>query len=292
MDWRNVPSLAALRGFEAAVRAGSFTAAARELNVTHAAIAQHVRSLEAHLGQPLMTRAGRKMVPTEVGARLASDLQDSFGGIIAAVQRVTTEAESRPLTVTCTPNLAENWLMPRLPAFWAQHPDISLSITPSNDVVDLRRDGFDLALRYGDGNWSGVDCDFLVQGNYVAVAHKDLIGGRTVCCLSDVTDVPWFFSNGLPVYRTWAIEAGLDPAQIVQHELPTMSMITAAVRSGAGASVMIEALMKDDIASGELIVFGQQPSDGLGYYVVTAKGVLQPKVKTFRKWLLSQRDGI
>ena len=69
MDWRDIPSLAALRAFEAAARLGSYSEAARSLNVTHAAIAQHVRSLEAHFGQALMRREGRAMAVTEAGRR-------------------------------------------------------------------------------------------------------------------------------------------------------------------------------------------------------------------------------
>ncbi len=290
MEWRDIPSLSALRGFEAAVREGSFSGAARELNVTHAAIAQHVRSLEAHLGQSLLVRAGRKMVPTEAGARLATDLQDGFQQIIDGVRRVTEDAESRPIQVTCTPNFAENWLMPRLMAFWADHPDITLSVTPSNDVIDLRRDGYDLAVRYGKGPWQGTDSDLLIKADYVVIVHKDLLGDRRPCCMTELTDIPWVFCPNLPVYRTWAVQSGLDPSQIKEHELATMSMVSSAVKAGAGATVMIRAIMEDDIASGKLVVVEQAKRPGLGYHVVTAKGVLPPKVKAFRKWILSQKD--
>lgn len=289
MNWLDMPSLAALRGFEAAVRAGSFSAAARELNVTHAAVAQHVRSLEAHLGMSLLVRRGRQMVPTDAGARLALDLQDGFTQIINGVARLNADSETRPLSITCTPNFAENWLMPRLIAFWATHPDVRLSITPSNDVVDLRRDGYDVAIRYGSGGWSGTDSDFLVKGDYVAVVHRSLLGDRRPTCLSDLTDVPWFFCQSLPVYRAWAMKSGLDPSKIKEHELSTMSMVSAAVKAGAGASVMIKAMVEDDIAAGTLIVIEQSAQPGLGYHVVTAKGVLTPRVNTFRKWLISQR---
>ena len=290
MDWRDVPSLAALRGFEAAVREGSFSAAARELNVTHAAVAQHVRSLETHFGQSLLVRAGKRMVPTEAGAKLSADLHDGFGQIIAGVRRVSAEAEKRPLQVTCTPNFAENWLMPRLIDFWAAHPDITLSITPSNDVVDMRRDDFDLAIRYGNGTWPGTQSDFLLKADYVVVVHRSLLGGRTPTCMTELTDLPWFFCPTLPVYRTWAEESGLDFNTLKMHELSSMSMITAAVRSGAGASVMIRAMVEEDIAAGTLVVVEQTTRPGLGYHVVTQDTVLQPRVKTLRKWLLSQKD--
>lgn len=290
MDWRDTPSLAALRGFEAAVRAGSFSAAARELNVTHAAIAQHVRSLESHLGHALLVRDGRQMVPTPAGAQLAADLKDGFNRIIQGVRTLLDDAEGKPVQITLTPNLAENWLMPRLTAFWADHPDIKLSIMPSNDVIDLRRDGFDLAIRYGAGNWPGTDSAFLIRGDYVVVLHRDLLKGRTPSGIADLVDVPWLFCPSLPVYRTWAIQSGLDPNRITEHQFPTMSLVSTAVRAGVGASVMIRAMVEDDIASGRLIVVGQSFVPGLGYYVLTPKGVLPANVKTVRKWLLSQAD--
>ncbi len=290
MDWRDIPSLAALRGFEAAVREGSFSAAARELNVTHAAIAQHVRSLEAHVGQALLVRAGRKMVPTEAGALLAADLNEGFGHIISGVRRLSADAEKRPVQITCTPNFAENWLMPRLIRFWEKHPEITVSVTPDNTLVDLRRDNYDIAIRYGKGDWPGMDSAPLVKGDYVAIAHRDLLNGRERCCLSDLTDVPWLFTPSFPVYRTWAEESGLDFTKVNAHEVATMSMVSSAVKSGAGASVMIRAMVEDEIAAGNLIIVEQAIRPGLGYFVVTAQGVLPPKVKAFRKWLLTQKD--
>ena len=86
MDWRDIPSLPALRAFEVAARAGSFSDAARKLNVTHAAIAQHVRSLETHLATPLLNRSVKGMALTDAGARLAADLSDGFAQVIQGVR--------------------------------------------------------------------------------------------------------------------------------------------------------------------------------------------------------------
>ena len=170
MNWRDVPSLAALRAFNAAARAGSFSQAARELNVTHAAIAQHVRAVEAELGMSLLVRQGRGVVLTEAGARLADSLADGFGQIIAGVKAVRADVDSRPLSITATHNFVESLLMPRISQFWAKHPEIALSIVPSNKLVDLRRDGFDLGIRYGDGQWPGLETTHLLAADYTVVA--------------------------------------------------------------------------------------------------------------------------
>lgn len=180
--------------------------------------------------------------------------------------------------------------MHRLMSFWADYPEIRLSITPSNALVDLRRDGYDMGIRFGKGEWPGLDSAFLVQGDYCVVVHPDLIEGETPTCLTELAHLPWLFTSSAPDYRAWAVQSGLDPSRIVEHDIATMSMIAAAVRSGAGAAVMVHAMVREDIDSGRLVLIEQSAPSKLGYYLVTPKGVLPQKAKTFRKWLLTQRE--
>jgi LysR family glycine cleavage system transcriptional activator len=288
MDWRDIPSLPALRAFEAAARAGSFSAAARELNVTHAAIAQHVRAIEAMLGTSLLNRAGKKMVLTDAGARLAGDLSEGFGQIIHGVRQIAQDAAGSPLKLTITPSFADNWLMPRLCYFWEKHPEVTLSITPDNNVADLRRDGYDMAIRYGMGNWPGVEATFLASADFVIVSAPSLLKGRRANSFADLQDVPWLFEQVHQVHRKWSEENGLDLACCQLKELATLNMVLSAVRAGAGMSVVSLALVQDDIDNGRLIAISQEKREGLGYYVTTLPGVPSAKVTTFRKWLLSQ----
>ena len=285
MDWRDIPSLAALRAFEAAARTGSLSKAAAELNVTHAAIAQHVRSVEDIVGASLMSRSGRGMALTDKGAQLAGPLSDGMGQIISAVRQVSHDAQNAPLAVTVTPSFAENWLMPRLGEFWAAHPEVTLSVTPNNALSDLRRDGFDMAIRYGLGDWPGLEAQFLVSADYIVAAAPSLLGDRKATNISDLQDVPWLFENVHQVHRRWAEENGLDLRCCQIQEFATLSMVMSALRAGVGASVISRALIADDIASGRLIAVQEVPRKGLGYYIVTRPGVQSTKLKTFIKWL-------
>lgn len=289
MNWRDIPSLAALKGFEAAARAGSLSIAARELNVTHAAIAQHVRTVEAHLGLSLLNREGRQMVLTAAGAQLAHDLNSGFHTIIDGVTRIVEDANARPLTVSVTPNFAEYWLMPRLCHFWTLHPEITVTVNASNDLVDLRRDGYDMAIRYGDGVAPQLASEFLLAGDYAVVAAPALLAGRDVSCLADLQDLTWLFSPNMPVYKRWAHENGLDTSVCTIREVSSMSMITSVVRAGGGVSVVIRAMVEDDIASGRLVVLQEgSAQDVLGYHILRQQGPDPEKVKIFRKWLQSQ----
>lgn len=286
MNWRDMPSLAALRAFEAAARAGSFSAAAQDLNVTHAAIAQHVRAVEAHLGTSLLVREGRGMALTEDGAKLAAALAAGFGQIIDGVRAVTDDAEARPVAISVTPTFAENWLMPRFSDFWTRHPGFDLAITPSMDVVDLRRDGYDLAIRYGEGDWPGVVSTHLVSADFTVVAAPALLQGREVARFLDLYDLPWLFETIYPEPRLWAEASGLDPVCCQIKELPTLTMLLSAVRAGAGVTVVPSALVRDDLATGRLVALMQETRDRAGYYVVHPPGVLPDRVKLLKQWLL------
>ncbi|MEO1239955.1 MAG: LysR family transcriptional regulator, partial [Pseudomonadota bacterium] len=147
MDWRLIPPLSSLRAYEATLRTGSFSAAGRELNVTHAAISQHVRALEKRLGTALVVKDGLRLVPTATGEKLGEALTEGFSRIASGVIDIVDAEKARPLRVSLTPSFAETWLMPRLGGFWAAHPDIQLEIAPSTKSVDLLRDGFDMAIR-------------------------------------------------------------------------------------------------------------------------------------------------
>lgn len=286
MDWRDIPSLAALRAFEAAARAGSFSAAAQELNVTHAAIAQHVRAVEAHLGLSLLVREGRGMALTDSGAQLAAALAEGFGQIVTGVRAIRDTAEARPLAISVTPTFAENWLMPRFSDFWIKHPGFDLAITPSMAVVDLRRDGYDMAIRYGDGDWPGVEAVHLISADYTVVAAPELLVGREVTRFADLYDLPWFFETIHREPRRWAEASGLDPTCFQIRELATLTMLLSLVRAGAGVTVVSSALVRDDLAAGRLVAVMQETQDRTGYYIVHPPGVLPDRVKILKKWLL------
>ena len=288
MDWRDIPSLPALRAFEVAARLGSYSAAAAELNVTHAAVAQHVRALEKDFGTALMRREGRGMAPTAAGARLAQHLSDGFGTIGAGVRALRQDRGDRPLAVTTTFSFAEGWLMPRLPKFWAAHPDIVLSITPSTRVVDLVRDGYDLALRYGAGDWAGHTAELLVESDNIVVgppAHS----ARRTRHIADLADLPWLFETHFTEYRAWAAREGLPMDGLTLRELDTINLVLSVLRAGGGIAVVGRAVVQDDLRRGALaLLYESTRAAPPGYHIVTHRGVPHPHAATFRRWLRAE----
>ncbi len=172
VDWRTMPPLASLRAMEAVARLGGFSAAARALNVTHAAVAQQVRGLEAELGVALLRREGRAVVLTAEGERLSAALTEGFGGMQGAVEAAKARRADGPIRISLTASFAAQWLMPRLRDFWARHPDVPLSLHPDARVLDLAREAMDLGIRYGRGSWPGVTAQRLAAGRLVVVATR------------------------------------------------------------------------------------------------------------------------
>lgn len=287
MEWRDIPSLSALRAFEATARLGSFSAAARALNVTHAAIAQHVRGLEAEFGQELVFRSGSGMELTDAGRNFAQTLNDGFSSIVQGVRQLRDIRESRPLRVTLTYAFAENWLMPRLGAFWSSHPDIPLALVPSQVSVDLRREGFDIGLRYGQGSWPGIDAELLVSAAFMIVGTPELLKGVSPSNVDQLCALPWLVDEGWPEQRLLMTSLGVIEERAHISSFATYPMTLAAVRAGMGVSVLKRPMVEADLASGALMSLQELPATDLGYYIVTPQGMVSDQARTFIRWLKS-----
>lgn len=287
VNWKTFPSLTQLRAFEAAAQFSSFSNAARALNVTHAAIAQQVRALEERLGRELVYREGRGLKLTASGEKLAQALSDGFGTIERAVADLAADAGKGPLHLTMTPAFATQWLMPRLGDFWTTHPDIPLLLHPEQRVVDLRRDGIDLGIRFGSGKWPGVDAEFLASARYAIVAAPELLAGRTELSNREMSAMPWVIEQDWPEALAWLKERGLKPDAMQITLMPNEELALAAARQGLGLHVEAVALVEQDVEEGNLTILSQIADDALAYYMVTRPGPKRPELKTFMKWLKS-----
>lgn len=283
-----LPSLTSLRAFEAAARLCGFSAASRELNVTHAAVAQQVRGLEAALGVTLLERSGRGLSLTPEGERLAAALTAGFEAISAAIEEVRAGEDNRPLRVTLTPAFASQWLVPRLGRFWARHPEVPLSLHPDRQVVDLARTRMDLAIRLGDGHWAGLETEMLVPAAYTVVGAPKLLGDRTALSPAEMAEMPWIFEDGSYEERSWLRRIGLDPETLKATTMPTEELALPAARAGYGLYVELLALLGDDLASGRLRAVYAATDPRFGFWMVRRPGPTRLALRQFMRWLTSE----
>ena len=185
---RPLPPLNALRAFEAAARHLSFKSAAEELNVTPAAVSHQVKALEDLLGVPLFHRMTRALRLTEAGQAALPALTEGFDKLVEAAKRIRAYSDSGVLTISVSPSFGSIWLVPRLERFRRRHPDIEIRIDGTDRLADVASGEVDVALRYGPGNYKGVQVDFLFNQFNNPVCSPLFWKGTMLCCAPKIFD--------------------------------------------------------------------------------------------------------
>ncbi|HEY4998040.1 MAG TPA: LysR family transcriptional regulator, partial [Usitatibacter sp.] len=143
---RSLPPLELLRGFEAAARHLSFTRAAAELFLTQSAVSRQIQALEASVGVALFERRHKALALTEAGEAYYRAIAQTLDQVREATRKLREARKGHVLTVTTTVSFAALWLVPRLSHFRKEHPQVDVRITATHEVVDLVREGVDVAI--------------------------------------------------------------------------------------------------------------------------------------------------
>ena len=288
MNWLSLPPLTALRAFAAFSETKSLTKAGGVLNVSHAAVSQQIRTLESRLGVRLIEKDGRGVILTNAGARFAQELRDGFEVIYRAVNTLTDQDKNRPLQITMTPSFASNWLMPRLSDFRKSHPGVDLMVNPTTEVVELHPGGVDLAIRFGDGKWQGVETERLLKTEFVIVGAPELVHGNALQSPEDFAKLPWLQEMGTNEVSHWLEAQGVTDASSLRITHLPGYMVLDALRKGDGVAATARSFVQQEIDTGALELLYENTSEAAGYYIVRLGGVERPPLKTFVKWLKAQ----
>ncbi len=293
---RRLPSLNALRAFEAAARHLSFTKAAEELNVTQAAISHQVKSLEEQLGLRLFRRLNRRLLLTDAGQTYVSGLTVAFDGIAEATERTTAERSGGSLRISTLPSMAAKWLLPRLSRFRARHPEIDVLVSASHGLADFRRDDLHLAIRYGKGNYPGLETVPLMDDEiFVVCSPKLLDDGPPLRTPADLRHHTLLHDTSVEAdrrdWRVWLERVG--ETGVVPDRGPGFSdsnLIIEAVMAGEGGALTRRSLAADDLAAGRLVIpFGPITPSTNRYYIAYPRANAElSKVRKFIQWLLDE----
>lgn len=284
-----LPSLNALRAFEAASRHLSFRRAAEELGVTEGAIGQHIRGLETALALKLFERKPRGLALTENGKDYAVGVRRAFDLLVEATQALRPQALR--LAMSVTPTFAAKWLIPRLPDFTAAHPEIDLRIVATERLSHFQTDGVDLAVRYGSPPFgAGLHAELLFDDILIAVAApRSLAGTRKTngivarhALLHDAHNLwPQFLAQ---------IHQPLPSAAEKHIRFNQTSLAIDAALEGQGIALAHWAFVARDVAAGRLTrVFEDELRTGAGFYLVFPRKLQRPEpVAKLRAWLHQQ----
>jgi LysR family glycine cleavage system transcriptional activator len=289
---RRLPPLNALKAFEAAARSESFTRSAEELCVTQGAVSHQVKLLEATLGIKLFSRDRQQLAITDAGREYLNVVRDALDRISAGTDRLVQRQNAGVLTVSTSPDFAAKWLVYRLGRFAEAHPGIDLRISATMHHIDFAREDVDVAVRHGDGNWGGLDAVRLCTEQLFPVCSPKLMSGRNrIARPSDLLKFPLLHLDDRNAWSKWFDAAGVADADI-RHgtALNRASMLIDAAIDGQGVALARTTLAAWDLINGRLVrPFNLSLKLSRTYWVVCPKATsMQPKIKTFRDWLLAE----
>lgn len=295
MSRANLP-LTALRSFEAAGRHESFTAAARELFVTQAAISRQIRELEGRLGVILFDRLPQQVRLTPEGSRLLAIVTPAFEALDEALSQSARAKSSSHLHLTVEPGFAACWLLPHLAEFQNTHPEVDIELDTDTRVIDLRSHGPEMAIRYSATrkHWEGCNADLLISQTLIPVLSPEMAGAKQA--LSDpkhMLDHRLIYEAGTTDWELWCKQMGLERAgQEHGSKYDHMGLILQAVLRGQGVALIDELFVADYLVSGELITAFDRIKGKGGYWLVQSSGApKKPATTSFVKWLRKALEG-
>lgn len=289
---RNLPSLTSLLAFEAAARHLNFTAAGKELHLTQTAISHQIKNLEEHLATRLFVRRNRTLALTTAGQQYLESVRDAISLLQSATARTRDEKATEVLTIHCLPTYAMQCLIPRLPDFQALHPNITLQVLTHSTFDQFRQRSYDIAFRYGTGQWQGLKTELLQSEEIFPVCTPELaqeINPETPQAgLAKLAQIRTYFSSTYqddwPIWLEAAGFGHVDFAREIIFNLQVTSLH--AMVSGAGVGLGRTPLINRYLDAGALCApFSLRLKTGSGYYIVSPEEKAnQRRIQVFWEW--------
>lgn len=290
-----LPSLTALRAFESVARTLSFTRAARELGVTQAAVSRQVKALEQELSVQLLRRGAQRNELTDAGEMLFAGVYKAMQAIGQSVAEITGSGTREILNVSVAPFFSAAWLTPRLMRFITAHPEIDLRLHHAYHPADHRREGIDLGINWGAGDWPGVVKEKVLDGSLIPVASPALVSrlaagrsARQALPPRQIFKTTLLYEFDLQHWQLWFTAMGTDWDQKgTTLRLSDSHALRRAAIDGHGIALFFAALVAEDLAEGRLVQpFAATIHTGYDYYLNYPTDVeLTRKAKLFRRWL-------
>lgn len=291
-----LPPLNWVRAFEASARHRSFTAAARELNLTATAVSHQVRSLEKYLGYPLFERLARSVRLTGMGAAYLPDVRRSLEHLAATTAKLFGMGAAATLTVRAPVSFVSLFLAPRLKAFQALHPQIHLQLFSLIWADALPDETTDVDIRFGTGNWPGYATEPVLREDSMVVCHRDLVADvrpNAAARLKAIATQPLIHIVGYEdhwaeAFRLAGLQAPADQRSIrVDNSLAALTLAA----NGVGSSIVLRTYAEAarDLLPVTLPCAFPLPVEQANYLLTPLEGgVTKPEALVFKAWILDE----
>ena len=288
---RLLPSMSMLIAFDAAARSGSFTAAAHEINLTQGAVSKQIHNLEELLGIQLFHRYKQTISLTDEGQTYAQEILLALNAIRAASLQLITSPQGGVLNLAVLPTFGTRWLMPRLPTFLQEHPQITVKFVTKTSPFDFMTEDIHAAIHYGSDDWSNAESTYLMGEAVVAVCAPSFKQQHHISHSQDLTEVPLLhITSRADAWRDWFTALGITPP--VHQGMYFEQFLTAAQASvaGLGAALLPEFLVQNELQRNELVKIDTPIVKSMyGYHlVIPQQNATHKPSLLLKKWLLKQ----
>lgn len=294
---QKLPPLGALRYFKVAAENLSFKLAAEQLFVSQAAVSQHIKTLESHLGCQLFVRKNREIGLSSQGRLLLPFVQRGFSEFQKGIAQLRDDNHPNVLKITVLPSIATFWLLPRLHLFRQQYPELQVKLLPNDLVLGFDDFNLDLAIRYGKGEYENLESRYLFSDRALLVAHPSLV--HEGIKPADLQNLPLIKENYSDTEDAWVDFIAkyqlpstiLDDAIEIRDATPAM---VGAVMAGQGVSMVRQSLVEDYLNNGQLVsLFDYYHRCKDSYYFVAPQHHFSfDKVKAFESWVRKEAENL
>lgn len=302
-----LPAFQTLRAFEAVGRLSGIRRAAQDLQLDHAVISRHLRTLEEWAGVQLITRLNGRAALTDEGVRYHTRITAAIAEIFDASVELLRRNSSRRLSIWCIPGFASQWLACRLSEFQSRYPDLQLELRPTDSSPDFTRYEADVDIRYipGDEPISAMNISGGVRRFEIARPPVVAVTSPGRAALlpplrtpADLLGAPLLHEESSQQWRNWFTACGVPvegplPGPRLWHAHLTVE----GARRGQGVALANPFLLGDDFATGRLVrllddcVESRQIALGAYAFAARADRWQSPAITHFRRWLRSQTVG-
>ena len=278
-----LPPIHTLAAFESAARLGGFAQAAAELCITPSAVSHRIRQLETLLGEQLFDRSPTGVRLTPAGQRTLLGVREAFGKL---AQLFSTETQGMRLTVGSPPTFARNLLIPRLPEFYQQWPDIDIQLAVAAPMQD-KPERNDVDIRFGKPPFDDRLSIKLFDDQLLVLAAPSYLSRRPLSCPTDLVQADLLRSPLVP-WQPWMVAAGLEPREPGRGASFTdLGFLLEAAASGLGVAICPGRLAQHWQENGQLVaLFDVAVASESTYYALVNRAAAQrPEVEAFLDWL-------
>lgn len=292
---RKLPSISALTAFNAAARHLSITRAADELALTESAVSRQISQLEEQLGVRLFHRIKKRITLTRAGAAYRTRVVQMIERIERDTQEVMGyEADGSMLEVASLPTVGAEWLIPRLPDFYARRAGVTVHVSARNRRFFFSESALDGALYFGQPDWPGARADYLFDEVLLPMGSPALLGRLSRMTPDAIARQRLLHLVTRPeAWRRWCLAAEVGDVNVMRGpRFDIQAMLISAACSGLGVALLPRFLVADQLRSGQLKVLSNLSvlSEGSYYFAYPEEKTGDALLTTFRGWLQTQAE--